>query len=749
MLNSYNRVNVDPAPAEGGFPLAEIISYLIGIIRQNYLLISSIAILATAIGGFYVYVTPPSYTARATMIIDKEGAQVKLGGVVHEVTVVIEGQLQLLTSEAVRSAVVKKFDLAKDPEFVGPPTGVRAVIRSVLSLVRPDRSHESADDPADVAARHLLARVKLTRTLNVVDIDFTSLTPERAAEVANALAESYIEEQLKTKQQAAEQAGAWLKEQIKELREQSLRADEAVANFKAKNNIVSADGRLMGDQEIGLLNNQVVMAREKTAEARARLDRIESIINAKAPDGQVMATVSDTLNNPIIVKLRTEYLELANREVVWAREHGEDHQAVMKLRRRIREILASIDDELRRIGETYKSEYEIARQRQAEIEKAVADAVVQSKETSQALSTLRNMESSAETLRTLYRTALQRATELIQMQSFPGAEARLVTRATTPAGPSSPGAMIVMSASLVGGLLLGFGAAFLIRSLDRGLRTPAQVETMLQARCLALAPAVRASKSKGIAAPPFPGSRMIHPEASVSFNVLDQPLSRFAEAMRSIKGEAKVSGHKKAVTVLGFTSSLPKEGKSTVATAFALLAAQSGSRVILVDCDLRNPALSATLAPSADVGLIEVLSGQRQLDEVVWSVAASNLAFLPAVMPRSRLADSSTILASAPLRSFFEKLREKYDYVVVDLSPAAPIMDVRLTADLVDSYVFIVEWAKTTVDVADLSLRNAAVVRDNLLGVVLNKVDFRTLGRYEGYRREYYADKHYAQYGQL
>ena len=165
-------------------------------------------------------------------------------------------------------------------------------------------------------------------------------------------------------------------------------------------------------------------------------------------------------------------------------------------------------------------------------------------------------------------------------------------------------------------------------------------------------------------------------------------------------------------------------------------------------CAHRSSA-AVPLAPRAETGLIEVLSGQKQLDEVLWSASTSGLAFLPAVMPKSRLADSSTILASAPLRSFFEKLREKYDYVVVDLSPAAPIMDVRLTADLVDSYVFIVEWGQTKMDVADLSLRNAGVVRDNLLGVVLNKVDFKTLGKYEGYRRDYYADKHYAQYGQV
>src|SRR5262249_4008086 len=209
--------------------------------------------------------------------------------------------------------------------------------------------------------------------------------------------------------------------------------------------------------------------------------------------------------------------------------------------------------------------YEIARQRQAELEKAVADAVSQSKETNQALSTLRNLEGSAETLRTLYRTALQRATELIQMQSFPGADARLITRASTPTSKSSPKTLLVMSASLVGGLLLGFGAGALICSLDRVFRTRAQVEAVLQARCLALVPAIKPPGRVASYVPPPPGWRTIHREASVAFNVLDRPLARFAEAMRSIKAEAKLSDPKKAVTILGVTSSLPREGKSTVA----------------------------------------------------------------------------------------------------------------------------------------------------------------------------------------
>jgi succinoglycan biosynthesis transport protein ExoP len=118
-------------------------------------------------------------------------------------------------------------------------------------------------------------------------------------------------------------------------------------------------------------------------------------------------------------------------------------------------------------------------------------------------------------------------------------------------------------------------------------------------------------------------------------------------------------------------------------------------------------------------------------------------------MKKSRAAESSAVLASPSLRAFFEKLRQKYDYVIVDFSPTAPIIDVQSTTGLVDSYVFVVEWGRTHIDVAELALSKATVVQENLLGVVLNKVNFKTLGHYEGYRRDYYSDKHYGQYGQV
>jgi len=756
MLHTYSRRVADPVAADKEPGFVELFQFLFRIVRQQYLIMLPVALLVTALGTLYAFTTPPTYTARAAMIIDKGTVQVQLGGILSEVPVEVDSQIQLIKSEAVALAVVDKLKLAEDPEFIDPPVGLLGRMRTfvadhlrqwLFSVRATDAAVEA--DPAGLAATNALERLKLSRTGYVVEIEFSSFSPKRAAEVANGFAEAYIEDQQKHKQRAAQEAGTWLNDQIEELRKQSVRADEAVAQFKAKNNIVAvtSDGRLITDQQLTLLNSQLVVAREKTAEARARLDRIEQVINSNAPDKQAIATVTDTLNNPIIIKLRTQYLELLNREALWSREYGATHQAVINLGRQIREIQGSIHDELRRIGETYRSEYEIAKQRQAELERAVVDAERQYQDTNQVLAKLRELESSAETLRGLYRTALQRGTELVQKQSFPVADARLIARAAPPTGKSSPRTLLIVFASAIGGAVLGFGAGALRASLDRVFRTPAQVEAGLQCRCLALAPALNRVKYR--AGPANPKSRIVRRNSGVIWDVVDRPLARFAEAMRTIRLEVHLNGPKKPISVLGFTSSLPKEGKSTIASAFALLSAHSGARTILVDCDLRNPALSAALAPNAESGLLEVVSGKRQLDEVLWSEPTTGLAFLPTVMKRSRAAESSAILSSAALRTFFDKLRQKYECIVVDFSPIAPIIDVQSTAGLVDSYVFVVEWGRTNIDVAELALNKATVVQENLLGVVLNKVNFKTLGQYEGYRRDYYADKHYGQYGQL
>jgi polysaccharide biosynthesis transport protein len=229
--------------------------------------------------------------------------------------------------------------------------------------------------------------------------------------------------------------------------------------------------------------------------------------------------------------------------------------------------------------------------------------------------------------------------------------------------------------------------------------------------------------------------------------VVDTPFSRYAEEVRSIKMAIDVNRGVESNKIVGFTSSMPEEGKSTTSTAVALLAAQTNARVILIDCDLRNPSLSRRLAPQAMIGLLEVISGNASLDDAICRDPVTNLAFLPAVL-KSPLANSSELLASEAMKKLFESLRDQFDYTIVDLSPLVPIVDVRSTSSFVDGYVLIIEWGVTSIETVQRAVHAAKAVTDKVIGVVLNKVDFNSLRRFEGESgKYYYKNKNYARYG--
>ena len=228
--------------------------------------------------------------------------------------------------------------------------------------------------------------------------------------------------------------------------------------------------------------------------------------------------------------------------------------------------------------------------------------------------------------------------------------------------------------------------------------------------------------------------------------IVKSPFSAFAESIRTIKVAIDLSPTGAGGKIIGFTSSVPNEGKSSTAVAVARLAAQTGARTLLVDCDLKNPSLSRVLSPKAPSGLLEVLRGQTTLEKAIWLDPATNLRFLPAAT-KARLAHSSEVLASAETRKFFDNLRRSYDYIIVDFSPLMPIVDVRASTSLVDNYIYVVAWGRTRIEYVEQALSSAKGVYEHLLGVVLNRVELASLGRYTGHGRGYHYDKSYARYG--
>ena len=200
----------------------------------------------------------------------------------------------------------------------------------------------------------------------IIEIGFQSTKPDRAAEIANAVADAYIVDQIDSKYQTIGKATAWLQDRLNELRTKASAAEHAVVEYKAKNNIVDTGGHLINEQQLSELNTALVKARADTVEAKARLDRVSQILDNENldPTATNVGTVVEALRSETISKLRQQYLEQAQREALLSTRVGHDHLAMVNLRNQMREIRRSIFDEFKRIAESYKSEYDIAKARE-------------------------------------------------------------------------------------------------------------------------------------------------------------------------------------------------------------------------------------------------------------------------------------------------------------------------------------------------------------------------------------------------
>ena len=729
---------------------AELLSSFVGFLRQQYLVILFAVLVTLGLGVLYLFNAKPVYTATASLIIDSRKNQLfQQQSVLGDIPIdssSVESQVQILKSETIALAVIKDLHLQDDPEFSGSGGGLLgAVIGGIAHLFTagtPTSDFEATRRTVEAFGRRLtVRRVGLTY---IIEISFNSFSAERSAQIANAVADTYVVDQLEAKYQATRRASFWLQDRIKELRDQASEAERAVVEFKAKNNIVESGGRLMNEQQLAELNSEQVTARSKVSEAKAQLDRIQSILNAESPDATVDATVTDTLNSPVVSKLRSQYLELASRYADWSKKYGLEHQATISIYTQMQGIRAAILDELKRLAESYKSDFQIATQREAAIQKELMATVSESQVTNQAQVSLRDLESSSQTYRALYDNFLQRYMESIQQQSFPITEARVITKASAPLRPSAPRSLLVLAIAGAAGLLFGIGLARLRDLADRVFRTSDQIEEILQADCLAVLP--RIVRKDG----PLPAPMANAPPRSILRNdglfwhVIDEPFSRFSESIRSLKVAVDLQNLTKQNRVIGFTSTLPNEGKSTIAGSFAELLAKSGVRTLLVDCDLRNPSLTRALASNAKTGVLEYLAGNAKFADIIWTDPLTKLDFLPAVV-RTRFAHSSEVIGSDAMKEMFDDLLKSYDYIIVDLSPLAPVVDVRVSTKFVDSYVFVVEWERTKIEVVEHALNVAKGIKDMMLGVVLNKADITRIGRYghEGY----YQNKYYSRYG--
>jgi succinoglycan biosynthesis transport protein ExoP len=456
---------LETTPSQGtgdGISLAEAIQSIILFFRRYRRTIFATMLLALAAAVAYLNVAKPSYTARATLVLDMRNiffSQQK--SMVTDIALdsaFVESAVETVKSRSLALTVIDKLHLADKPEFTKSTGGLLGDMVEIFN----QRLHAS-ELPSDFEMRERALNVfqaaltaKRVGLSFIIEVGFRSRDPELAAKIANALADGYLLDQAGARLQAARRTTAWLQDSLLQLRSQATSADRQLVEFKNKNNIVNAAGRLINEQQLAEFNSQLSVASSQRAEAQARLDDITKILTSGSPaDYSADPAVADSLKNDVISKLRTQYLEAVRREAEFSMQYGPAHTATVRVRDQIRELRNSILDELRRIAETFKSDLEVATRREQNVQRRLTELISGSEVTNEAQVTMRELESSAQTYRAIHDEFLHREMETLQQQTFPGTEGRILSVAERPLKANWPRASVVLLLALLGGFALG------------------------------------------------------------------------------------------------------------------------------------------------------------------------------------------------------------------------------------------------------------------------------------------------------
>jgi succinoglycan biosynthesis transport protein ExoP len=730
--------------------------HVLAVVRRQWRVALVSMFLVMVLGVVYLATAVPVYSSYASILIDTGNR--KIADQLEAVTGVAEdegsvlSQVELLKSDRIAEVVMDKLDLKNDPVFMAENGGlidtIKSGLRSLIDISSWFGAEEAPENPDFVRqniiwqlqANLLVSRVGQTYVLTLA---YSSTDPQLAARIARAYADAYLTDQLDSKYEATRRASDWLQQRIAELRQKSLETDLAVQRFRAEKGLIATDGQLVSEQQLTQLNSQLIIAQGETANAEAKYNRIKSIIDT----GAMEAAVTESIQSDVITQLRSKYLEASRKEADITNRLGSQHVQAVRLRNEKSEYRRLMFEELARIAQSYQSNFEVAQARQKSLEKQVAQATGISATANDAQVQLRELEREADTYKKLYETFLSRYQEAVQQQSFPVTEARVISKPMTPDRPSSPKKALIMALSMFLGLMVGAGLGAFREFRDRFFRTGDQIRDILELEPLGTVPLSRPTEhikhpdTVGVAA----HARVISKDNAIANYVIDHPLSSFAETMRSAKIAIDVLIDQKKPKTIGVVSVLPGEGKSTVSINFAELLASQGSRVLLIDADLRNPGATRQIGRHAERGILEALQDNVSARDILMINPDTKLAFLPAVIKR-RIPYSSELLASEAMDRIIREVADAFDYIIFDLPPLAPVVDARAMSPKLDAYLFVVEWGKTARNVVRKTLTNNAAIAQKCAGVILNKVDTEKMKFYQSYGSSEFYYSRYSSY---
>ena len=703
----------------------ELLDFL-GVLRRRKGLLIACFFLITGFATAMVSMVTPQYEAISSVMIDVR--ERPLGNVDAIVTGLpagsetIQSEIAVIESRDFLEGVAQKLKLYNLPEFnenlreVTDWEGFLAAIKRPVELLKESIIGPTAEIPTTPEEMFERERNLVISALSesieiepraqtwVIDIKARSESSDLSARLANTIAELYQLNQLEVKYDATKRATSWLTERLSDLRNELEGAEKKMELYRSSAGLLQGRENITpSEQQIFDINAQLIEAQIRRAEVQARLRQAEELL--RSPEGASAA--GDVLESPIVQNLLGLQGELLRQIAELAATVGENHPDLIKARAAARDLESELAVEVGKVVRSLRNELAVAQSQERALERNLNALESEVGELNTKAAELRILEREAESSRILYETFLTRFKETQEQEEIQQADARIISRADVPLWPSFPNKPMVITLAAVCALFLGVLVIALVELLERGLRSMEEVYRYLGLPCFGLIPTVARLRLAG---------------GTPEDYVLKNRTSAYAEALRSLYNGIMMSGTDSRPRAIVITSARPNEGKTAICISMARLVATSGKRVILLDFDERKPELDKRLVTSSRAGIVEYLSEEAALSDVVQKEADTGLEFIVA----GRHAENFIELLRSPrLKELLEQLREGYDLVVVDGPPVLALADIKLLSLLSDRTVLIVRWRDTPRNVVRVALRQLADSGVEVSGVAIARVDVR------------------------
>jgi capsular exopolysaccharide synthesis family protein len=668
--------------------------------RRLWLFIAAVVLVLSAV-ALAVLTATPRYIATASVLIEpRKNDTIDLQSVVQGLpadTNVVDTQVQILGSPTTALAVVRRLHLDRDPEFVAEEEAPAATAAKGAPTMTADER---------IATSAVLRRINIKRAglTYVIDISAQSRSGEKAAAIANAFASEYIADQAARRSGVSENAASFVSKRANELRGQAVADDAAVQRYMIANNLMSANGATMAEQEVSQLNQQIAEAQSALAQERGKLAAARGQLGRGGGGADIGAVLaSETIRN-----LRQQEATASAALATLQARYGDLYPEVAKAKDNLADVRAQLAAERQRIVSTLQANVQVAQSGLASLEASRGRARGALVANSTAQVGLLELQRKAEASRAIYTAFLQRAKETAATTNLPQADASISSIARLPDGASWPNKKL---AALLGGVLaivVGFVAIGVAEYLDGSIGTREDVENRLDTLYAGAIPDLRSAAGRD--------SRGVPPH----LYILSHPFSAFTEALRAVGSFVTKRGGAGA-KVLTITSPLPREGKTTLSICLARVMAMGRSRVVLVDADLRRHSVTNMLLPGHEERLLRVLDGSMPLDQALVKDEATDLWILPTAGPT----DTEDYLTPERVERLFAMLRERFDVVIVDTAPVLGVVDTRVLAQQADVTLLIARWRQTAIKAAQTALDTLDQAGAQVGGVALSMVDIR------------------------